>query len=409
MPIACPITGKACAITGKACAITGKACAITGKAHPTLGAEAIILHSSFSILMTVVPRTQIIPFTVLAGQTLDLSARTKYNHSKVVGVVLLPDRNIFGDEIYLEINKQVILPYGFNAGLISFQPFLNRELKNSVYLFEEWAKGNEVRIVYNSNGHQTVNIDLMLLTEMDNETPITRRKKLQIVPVLLYNLAAWAFTEPVEIRTKTDFYYDELIGVFIDFFSQKDTKPIFGYDTEPYLIVADFLKLLDRPLANSAEEKDEKRKISEELMARIAKMIWVGFDGVKIKDIIQTALTDYLDGETPETPEPYVKNADLTSLQESIQSYSVYDDLGRRNSTFELTVGGQPFYPENYPIAAITPRYRKTFKELMYHTSMQVQEADIFIRFDTHGEQQSETDRFYPFSTYFMYHQKAKN
>ena len=55
------------------------------------------------------PRQQVIPFTVLASQTVDITAYTKYDHDKVVGVVLLPDKPIFGDHIFLEINKENVL------------------------------------------------------------------------------------------------------------------------------------------------------------------------------------------------------------------------------------------------------------------------------------------------------------
>ena len=104
-----------------------------------------------------VPRQQLIPFTVLSGQTLDLTTCTKYDHSKVLGVVLLPDKNIFGDRIYLEINKETILPYNFNAGLISFRQFLNKEMRRNVYAFEEWAQGSEIRVIYKNNDKRSVN------------------------------------------------------------------------------------------------------------------------------------------------------------------------------------------------------------------------------------------------------------
>ena len=86
----------------------------------------------------------------------------------------------------------------------------------------------------------------------------------------------------------------------------------------------------------------------------------------------------------------------------------LYDDNHKTLSTLELIVGSQPFYPDEYPIANIVPRYRKSFNETMYRTSMQVQEADIFIRF---VYQSMKTDRPYiptDFSMYFLYHQTVK-
>jgi hypothetical protein len=98
--------------------------------------------------MAVVPRQQIIPFTVLPRQEVDLSFNTKYDHDKVTGCVLMPDRSIGGDTVYLEINRETILPRGFNAGLISFRQFLNKEMRHSTYSFEEWAQGSDIRIIY---------------------------------------------------------------------------------------------------------------------------------------------------------------------------------------------------------------------------------------------------------------------
>jgi hypothetical protein len=129
--------------------------------------------------MEIVARQQVIPFTVLSGQTLDLTAFTKYDHSKVMGIVLLPDKNIYGDRIYLAINKETILPRGFNAGLISFRQFLNKEMRRNMYFFEEWALGSEIRMIYSNNDKRSVNIDMVLLTVQGDLQPLTVRKKLQ--------------------------------------------------------------------------------------------------------------------------------------------------------------------------------------------------------------------------------------
>jgi hypothetical protein len=334
-----------------------------------------------------------------------MSACTKYDHSKVVGVVLLPDKNIFGDRIYLEINKDTVLPHHFNAGLISFRQFLNKEMRRNVYTFEEWAQGSEIRVIYRNSDKRSVNIDLLLLTVQGDHNPITKRKKLQIVPVPFTANPA----EPCEIRTKTDFYFDELVGVFNDHFNYVQTV----YDRflatgEVGAIIRDFLALLELPEANTAEEKKAKKEKASALQERIKNIAYIPSNATALTDAVKNSLADYLEEKTPETPEPGISQKDLFALQESIESFTVYDDNHQTLSTLELSVGGQPFYPEEYPIANIVPRYRKSFNETKYDTSMQVLEADIFIRF---VHKPIKSDRAYiptDFSLYFMYHQKVR-
>jgi hypothetical protein len=174
--------------------------------------------------MAIVPRQQVIPFTVQAGHEVDLSFNTKYDHDKVVGVVLMPDKDIHGDTVFLQINRETVLPRGFSASLISYRAFLNKDMKLNVYSFEEWAQGSDIRIIYRNSSTRTVNIDLLLFTVTGDTAPIVKRKKLQIVPVPFLDkqpvrpsgpLSGFYLLgyEPCEIRTKTDFYLDELIGV----------------------------------------------------------------------------------------------------------------------------------------------------------------------------------------------------
>jgi hypothetical protein len=86
----------------------------------------------------------------------------------------------------------------------------------------------------------------------------------------------------------------------------------------------------------------------------------------------------------------------------------LYDDNHKTLSTLELIVGGRPFYPEEYPIANIVPRYRKSFNETMYKTSMNVKEADIFIRFVYQSMKNDRPNIPTDFSLYFLYNQSAK-
>lgn len=356
--------------------------------------------------MAIVPRKQVIPFTVLANQTFDLTTYTKYDHDKVVGVVLLPDKPIFGDRIYLEINKENVLPYNFNAGLISFRQFLNKEMKRNVYSFEEWAKGSEIRIIYTNSDKRSVNIDLVLLTVQGDNQPITKRKKLQIVPVNFTEQPKGNTYEPKEVRTKTDFYFQELIGIFCDHFNFVNTV----YDSyiatgEVGQIIRDYLKFLELPAANTADEKKAKKEKATALQTRIKDLSYIPQSIKELIDAVKKTLSDYLDDTTPE---PTISQKNLFALQESIETFEIYNDNYRTLSTLELNVGGRPVYPENYPIANIIPRYRKSFNETMYRLNMTVQEADIFIRFMYQAVPSSRVHVPKGFSMYFMYHQIKK-
>jgi hypothetical protein len=122
-------------------------------------------------------------------------------------------------------------------------------------------------------------------------------------------------------------------------------------------------------------------------------------------DAVKKSLSEYLDDTTPE---PAISQKDLFALQESIESFILYDDYHQSLSTIELNVGGRPFYPDAYPLANIAPRYRKSFNETMYRTSMQVQEADIFIRFVYQAMQSQRPYIPADFSMYFLYNQTVK-
>jgi hypothetical protein len=280
-------------------------------------------------------------------------------------------------------------------------------MRRNVYAFEEWGLGSEVRIIYKNNDKRSVNIDMVLLTVKGDQKPITVRKKLQIVPVSFTSQPAEIGFEPCEIRTKTDFYYHELIGVFNDYFNYVQTM----YDSwlaegEIGKIIRDFLELLEMPDANSAAEKTAKKDMATALQERIGKISYVPPSNKSLIDAMKKSLSDYLDDTTPE---PAISQNNLFALQESIESFILYNDNHKTLSTIELIVGGQPFYPDEYPIANIVPRYRKTFNETMYKTSMQVQEADIFIRFVYKA---MKSDRPYiptDFSMYFLYNQTVRH
>ncbi len=352
--------------------------------------------------MPVIPRQQVITFTVLGGKTADITTFTKYNHDKVMGVVVLPDKSVFGDHVFLEINKENVLPHGFDAGLIAFRQFLNKEMKRNVYSFEEWARGSEVRIMYRNNDKRSVNIDLILLTVQGDTQDITRRKKLQIVPVpYTKNL-----NEPCEIRTKTDFYYDELIGIFNDHFNYVQT------DYDSYLatselgkVITDFLTFMELPATTSADEKKKKKDRATALKTRIDGISYIPASVKELVDTMKKTLSEYLDDTTPE---PAISQKNLFALQESVETFTAYNDNHRTLSTIELSVGGHPIYPEGYPIANVIPRYRKSFNETMHRCSHAVQEADIFIEFDYVPYQSSRQHIPTDFSIYFMYHQKSK-
>jgi hypothetical protein len=298
------------------------------------------------------------------------------------------------------------LPRNFNAGLISFRQFLNKEMRRNVYAFEEWGLGSEVRVIYKNNDKRSVNIDMVLLTVQGDLKPIAQRKKLQIVPVPFTDFPAQIGYEPCEIRTKTDFYYNELIGVFNDHFNYVKTV----YDRwlangEIGSIIRDFLVFLDLPDATTADEKQKKKEKAAALQKRITVITFIPADVKDLINAVKKTLSDYLDDTTPE---PAISQKDLFALQESIESFIVYDDNHKTLSTIELIIGGQPFYPNEYPIANIVPRYRKSFNETMYKTSMQVQEADIFIRFAYRETVSSRPSIPTDFSMYFLYNQTVK-
>jgi hypothetical protein len=159
------------------------------------------------------------------------------------------------------------------------------------------------------------------------------------------------------------------------------------------------------PPANTAEEKTAKKKTATALQTRIQNISYIPSNVKDLMDAVKKSLSDCLDDTTPE---PAISQKDLFALQESIESFILYDAHHQTLSTVELTVGGRPFYPDEYPIANIVPRYRKTFNETVYRTSMQVQEADIFIRY-VHRNMPSPRPYIHTdFSMYFLYNQKIK-
>ncbi|GHT78387.1 hypothetical protein FACS189464_1730 [Bacteroidia bacterium] len=540
-----------------------------------------------------IPRQQVISFSALGVKETSVTTYTKYNHDKVRGVVILPDRAVFGDKIYLEINHQTVLPRGFDAGLISFRQFLNKDMKRCIYTFEEWARGSEINIIYRNNGREKVKIDLILLTSQEDAAPIEKRKKLQIVPVKAYP-GGLPPTEPVDVRSKTDFYFDELTEVFNDYFNfvnkafAKDGGIAGGFAE----IAGDFLTLTE-PDAGSLSDMQEDKTHADELLAKLdvyttedetetalladmlaytqayseylAYAIYVAqtppetekpadepdtidlSDNVAFADIIndffsnynshsltsgtigglktalqaanaspasaipaiRTDLVAYLDdflqyltdhaawnssGGLPEPQEPelpdalvtdlqnflaatamnqpiidyivmpestaaersakktagdaltslqnppqgdfwdyvqannaylaYVVHIDnmpaqviepdvfdvdkLVSLYDYVEFFEVYNDNYQSLSTLQLTVDATPIYPENYPIANILPRYRKTFNETAYKCLLPVKEADISIRFRHAGGGDENNHVLRDFNMYFKYNQTQK-
>ncbi len=354
----------------------------------------------------IIPRQQVISFTVLAGQQIDLTSYTKFNHDKVVGVVLLPDKAIFGDKIHLEINKQTVLPYGFDAGLISFRQFLNKDIRKCTYTFEEYAKGSEIRLIYKNNDKRVVNIDLILLAVQGDTAEISQRRKIQIIPVPFTSKPKGAGYEPFEIRTKTDFYYQELTGIFNDYFNfitrQYDSYVAFS----PLgTAIRNFLKFLEEPATNTDNEKAAKKQKAKAIQEAIEQ----AFTPTNVKELIDIVIKCLSDYRTDKTPEPEMTQKNINALQELIESIEVYNDNFQSLSTIEITVNQTPVYPFNYPVANIIPRYRKTFNETMYQCSMNVQEADIFIRFTY--QQNPYTNLINiprDFNLYFVYNQIVK-
>ena len=392
--------------------------------------------------MAIIPRQQVIPFTVLPGSEVDLTFNTKYDHDKATGVVLLPDRNIHGDTVFLDINGENVLPRGFNAGLIAYRQFLNKEIKHNTYFFEEWAQGSDVRIIYKNNGSRTVNIDLLLFTVIGDKEPITKRKKLQIVPVPFLKKPMRTVEdlllgyEICEVRTKTDYFFDELIGVFVDYYESRllsGDENLFrgtlGKIIEEFL---DFYRLTEEFQEDAAIVENAAKKLQEKLEDKEALTV-IDADDEPVEDekytgyvkIMEDALVAFLADESN-----FISQKNLLALQDAVEDRFEYNDKHQSFSTFELTVGSVPMYPENYPIAKIAPRYRKSFNETMYRTEMQVQEADIFIRYEDlrlryDHELSALTDaqgnlwNYYPiiegehmqydFSVYFLYNQTVKN
>ena len=398
-----------------------------------------------------VPRQQVIPFTALPGREVDLTFHTKYDHDKVVGVVLLPDRNIHDDTIFLEINREKILPRGFNAGLIAFRQFLNRDIAQNTYSFEEWARGSDVRIIYKNNDTRSVNIDMVLFTVIGNTIPIATRKKLQIVPVpFLQNPQKMLSVkvgmvdeercigrDPYEIRTKTDFYYQELTGIFIDYHNHRFVEADLSLNyTNSKLgqVIHDFITLY-RIIEEGNEENQQviehalgalQNKLADDKELVVADKD--GPDGQPIEGndkkkydafvaIMRKSVEAYYQNEL------FITQKNLDVLLDATEPRYIYDDVHQAYSTLELTVDSVPCYPKDYTVANITPRYRKTFNETMYRTSMQVHEADIFISYeDKWIRYDPDLSQFEPgkdwnnytdqeqrdFSIYFQYNQTSK-
>ena len=397
--------------------------------------------------MSKIPRQQVIPFSVPPGREVDLTFNTKYDHDKVTGVVLLPDKNVHGDAIFLEINRETILPRGFNAGLIAFQQFLNKDMRRNTYQFEEWARGCDARVIYKNNSARTVNIDMILFTVIGDDTPITKRKKLQIVPVAFTagDIKTVALDdagievicplgyERCRVRTKTDFHFDELIAVFVDYYTTKkllgdkwipeELKKIisnfvkFYNETEKSQTVAELLQteLADCVISDTPPDVSVSSEQWEELRAKYLNFIVV----------MQNAIDKWFAGEFE-----IIARKDLNALQDAAEERYLYNDGYKSFSTFELSVDSVPFYPRGFPVAMIMPRYRKSFKETMCETSMYVKEADILIEFDNKwfafdanfpnyaDDYHSGDNNLYPefgwglekdFSVYFLYNQTSKN
>ena len=135
-------------------------------------------------------------------------------------------------------------------------------------------------------------------------------------------------------------------------------------------------------------------------------------------DIMKNAIEAYFKDEPD-----IISQKNLDILLDAVETRYIYDDRHQSNSALGLTVGVDPLYPRDYPIADITPRYRKSFNETMYRTSMQVFETDILIRYEDRwirydrklsrfeagkdwnnyaAQEQAE------FSIYFQYHQTSK-
>jgi hypothetical protein len=123
------------------------------------------------------------------------------------------------------------------------------------------------------------------------------------------------------------------------------------------------------------------------------------------------AKKEYDDNLPPQAAEPAAMNTEvLDALSEYTEIYEVYNDNYQSLSTVKIDVGSTPIYPENYPMANIVPRYRKTFAETMYKTYMAVAETDINIRFryEQTGDDSDLANVPRDFNMYFQYHQTVK-
>ena len=392
--------------------------------------------------MVAIPRQQVIPFTALPGREADLTFNTKYDHDKVVGVVLLPDRNIHGDTVFLEINREKILPRGFNAGLIAFRQFLNKDITLNTYSFEEWARGSDVRIIYKNNDTRSVNIDMILFTVIGDTQPIEKRKKLQIVPVPYFKAPKkWINgggemrmigREPYEIRTKTDFYYQELTGVFIDYYNRRFVEADLNLtytNSKLGKVIHDFIafyRLIEEGNEDDQPEIEKAAKALQEKLDDKDQLVVVDSNGNPLTDDARKIYDDYVNImknaiEAYFKDEPVIINQkNLDTLLDAFETRYIYDDQHQSNSALGLTVGVDPLYPRDYPIADITPRYRKSFNETMYRTSMQVFETNIFISYEDRWIRYDRTlSRFEDwnnyaaqeqseFSIYFQYNQISK-
>jgi hypothetical protein len=332
-------------------------------------------------------RGQYYSFSVRPGQTVIEVFQTKYNHDRVLGVVLLPNRNIYGDTIYLEINREIVLPYGFNAGLISFQQFLNTKISDNTYEFNEVARGSTVKVIYTNNNAGEVNIDMLLYTSIGDTEPITHKRKLQIVKIDKNYQFGY-------MQVKTDFYYDKLVGVFVDYYGVKERLSDWD-DSHEYKDVVKRFYNNYMDFCNKASQMQFKNELQDEFEECISALNTIHSVNTnpddkeifvhELMNLFMLKVHEFYNPIFNIVEPPSIEAQAFNRLSDLLFIRYIYDDthipIGDDNNllNFGLTVDEQMVYPDDMPLAYLMPRLRKSFKQVMCACNKQVKESLVQI------------------------------
>jgi hypothetical protein len=277
-----------------------------------------------------------------------------------------------------------------------------------------------------------VDVDLVLYTVVGDKEKIQARKKLQIVKI---EGVAQSYINDKDIRYRgyTNYFYDRLLGVFVDYHSRRTIAPLFDGKHVTNMLYNDFHVLITRfvNFVNNLNKdmavdplklNEDERKLWHERLTSLqieAEDIHAACDDVSRNQNIDNVVFRLNDIMLNSLNNVKVENfniyeSDMSNLNDAIAERQIYFDAKSTLSTFGLTIGTEPIYPAEFPISMITPRYRKSFNRQMYRCDKQVQEAEIDVQFHKRiavndKDFTSEDIITQPdFNVYFMFNQTVK-